>query len=281
MTFLKSYPDAGEFLREVQAYLEGQEVVNGLMLGLALRLVEEPLAYGSPPYFASVADDQGPALAALMTPPFNLILYSEQESAPEALELVAYDLVAGHWPVSGTLGTPPLAQAFAGLWTRLTGVGSRPGVRQRLYKLTEVTHPRYSPGHLRPAIDRDAGRVLEWMRAFEREAMRTSTQTSPETVRGRIAEGSVFLWDDGGPACMAVKTRPTRRGVSISWVYTPPERRRHGHATSCVAALSQRLLDSGFEYCTLFTDLDNPTSNDIYQQVGYRPVCDYREIKFT
>jgi hypothetical protein len=278
---LRTYTGAAEFLGEVQAYLERQEVLNGLILGLAIRLVEEPLAYGSPPYFASVAGEEGLALAALMTPPYNLILYSDQASAPEALELVARNLIEGGWPVSGTLGPAPLAQAFAGLWTRLAVTGSRPGMSQRLYQLSSVIHPRYSPGRLRQADDADADRVLGWMRAFEQEAMRASTQTTPGMTQNRIAEGSVFLWDDDGPVCMAVKTRPTRRGVSISWVYTPPEWRRRGYATACVAALSQRLLDSGFEYCTLFTDLNNPTSNEIYQQIGYRPVCDYLEIKFT
>jgi predicted GNAT family acetyltransferase len=281
MMRLRSYAGAAEFLGEVQAFLERQEVLNGLMLGLAIRLVEEPLAYGSPPYLASVAGEEGLALAGLMTPPYNLILYSEQESAPEALELVARNLIEGRWSVSGTLGPAPLAQAFAGLWRRLAGTGSRPGMSQRLYHLSRVLPPRYSCGHLRQADEGDSDQVLGWMRAFEQEAMRTSIQTTPGMTQNRIAEGSVFLWDDDSPVCMAVRTRPTRRGVSISWVYTPPELRRRGYATSCVAALSQRLLDSGFEYCTLFTDLDNPTSNDIYQQIGYRPVCDYLEIKFT
>jgi uncharacterized protein len=71
------------------------------------------------------------------------------------------------------------------------------------------------------------------------------------------------------------------RGVSVSAVYTPPEQRRKGYATACVAALSRRLLASGYDYCALFTDLANPTSNDIYYQIGYRPVADFDEYRFT
>jgi predicted GNAT family acetyltransferase len=89
----------------------------------------------------------------------------------------------------------------------------------------------------------------------------------------------VFLWNDSDPVSMDVKTRPTRHGASISWVYMPSELRRRGYATSCVVTLSQQLLDAGLECCTLFPDLGNPISNDIYQQVGYRPVCDYKEIR--
>jgi predicted GNAT family acetyltransferase len=278
---LRTYGKADVFLREVQPYLEQHEALGGLMLGLAGRLLDDPLAYGDPPYLAAVTGEHGPLLAALMTPPFNLILYSEQEGIPDALELVARDLQQNRWLVPGVLGSAGLAEAFAGQWTRLAGVASRPGTSQRLYKLSQVSHPRYNSGGLRLADEDDSSLVLEWMRAFQQEATPEGSHPPPEMAHARIAERSVFLWEDGRPVSMAIKTRPTRHGVSISWVYTPPELRRRGYATSCVAALSQRLLDSGFDYCTLFTDLSNPTSNDIYQQIGYRPLSDYQEIKFV
>jgi predicted GNAT family acetyltransferase len=44
--------------------------------------------------------------------------------------------------------------------------------------------------------------------------------------------------------------------------------------------LSQQLLDAGWEFCALFTDLANPTSNSIYQKVGYQPVADFDEYIF-
>jgi predicted GNAT family acetyltransferase len=47
-----------------------------------------------------------------------------------------------------------------------------------------------------------------------------------------------------------------------------------------VAALSQTLLDQGRMYCFLFTDLANPTSNHIYQAIGYQPICDVNEYSF-
>jgi len=42
-----------------------------------------------------------------------------------------------------------------------------------------------------------------------------------------------------------------------------------------VAALSELLLGRGFEFCVLYTDLANPTSNAIYARIGYRPVRDF------
>jgi predicted GNAT family acetyltransferase len=77
-----------------------------------------------------------------------------------------------------------------------------------------------------------------------------------------------------------MKTRPTRRGVSVSYVYTPPELRGKGYATACVAELSRQLLQSGWEFCTLFVDVANLPACRAYQKIGYSLVCAYEEYHF-
>lgn len=75
--------------------------------------------------------------------------------------------------------------------------------------------------------------------------------------------------------------RPTPNGMAIGPVYTPPEHRRHGYATSLVAQQTQWLLDEGKKCCFLYTDLHNPTSNSIYQRIGYRQVAESSEYHFS
>ena len=64
-------------------------------------------------------------------------------------------------------------------------------------------------------------------------------------------------------------------------VYTPPEHRRRGYATALVAAWTSELLRRGARRCMLFTDHANPTSNSIYQAVGYRPAGDSLLLDFV
>jgi predicted GNAT family acetyltransferase len=64
-------------------------------------------------------------------------------------------------------------------------------------------------------------------------------------------------------------------------VYTPPELRGRGYATTLVAELSRWLLGRGNRFCFLYTDLANPTSNAIYARIGYRRVCDALEYRFA
>ena len=46
------------------------------------------------------------------------------------------------------------------------------------------------------------------------------------------------------------------------------------------AHVTQEQLEGGLDYCFLYTDLTNPTSNRIYMQIGYERVCDSAEYGF-
>ena len=59
---------------------------------------------------------------------------------------------------------------------------------------------------------------------------------------------------------------------------TPPEFRGRGYASNLVAALTQKMLDTDRKFCFLYTDAANPTSNKIYQQIGYEFVSDWVTI---
>ena len=72
----------------------------------------------------------------------------------------------------------------------------------------------------------------------------------------------------------------TPRGKRIGWVYTLSHLRGRGCASSVVGALSRRILESGKEFCFLFTDLSNPTSNSIYRRIGYEPICEFNDYRF-
>ena len=96
-----------------------------------------------------------------------------------------------------------------------------------------------------------------------------------------LQKQKAYLWDSEIPVSIACSTRSTPNGVGINMVYTPPEHRKKGYASACVAALSQKLLDKGYKFCFLFTDLSNPTSNKIYQDIGYQPVADWNNYSFS
>jgi predicted GNAT family acetyltransferase len=276
---LVRHPHADAFLADAQAALERAEAENNLVLGGSLQLRGTSAPADRPRYFATGREGGALRLAAIMTPPMPLVLAGGPGDG--ALDpLVADLLAAGVRPV-GAVGPDPLAERFAERWTRATGEAARVAMRQRIHALTEVRPVPGAPGALRRAGDADVERVAHWMAAFDAEALgEADAERARAEARHRIAAGEVWLWDDGEPRAMAASARPTRHGVAVNAVYTPPEGRGRGIATACVAALSRHLLAEGRRFCVLYTDLANPVSNSIYARIGYRPVGDCTLYRF-
>lgn len=273
------HADATSFLAVTQQALLAQEAVNGLMLGLSLRLAAGG-SYGDVrPFLATIQSTSGLELAAFMTPPHKLLLFAPGEASTEALQLLVDGLLSTGYAVPAVLAPEALGQQFASVWCAATGATARPGMRQRVYELRRVEPVPLPSGTFRVATPADLPLVREWGGAFHSACFREDDKGATARIAdGMVAAGDIFLWVDGTPVSMAGRTRPTPHGQTVSLVYTPPECRRRGYATAVVAKLSQLLLDEGREFCSLYTDLGNPTSNRIYQEIGYRPVADVADI---
>ncbi len=275
------HKDAESFLSVARAALERHESANGLMLGICLRLANKPNALGSPPYLATVESAAGLRVAAVMTPPHKLLVHSEDDHQSASLSLVADGLLRGQWRVPGVMAPEAVAETFASAWCRQTGATCQGGMRQRIYELREVAHPTYPAGRFEQATLEHLELVRGWAHGFHEQIFHDDqNERSVGAAEGVLRRGDMFLWIDGFPRSMAGRTRPTPHGWAICQVFTPPEYRRKGYATAVVASVSQRILDDGKEFCTLYTDLSNPTSNSIYRRIGYRRVVDVIDVHF-
>ncbi len=282
------FDSASKFLELVHPALDKDEAANNLMYGLALLLERVPERYQRSPYrwpplLAAVLDGSALACTALMTPPFNIIVFSPSPDKAGAFAFLAKDLRTRGWSMPGVLGPSADARAFAGAWSAETGAHYIPGMTERCYELRQVLPPPQPPGHMRLAVEDDIDLLTSWLYAFWREAMPGKIGADEEaqnTVEARVEDGDYFVWDDSGVVALAGKGRITPHGCTVGPVYTPPQFRSRGYATALTAALSQLLLDRGYQFVALFTDLSNPTSNRIYQKVGYHPLCDFNEYIF-
>lgn len=284
---LETYPHATPFLSIMREHLEASEARNGLMLGLALRVEEDPTYYGDgAPYFATVTENVNGEVgnviaAALMTPPHGPVLFCDHEDAKRALMAIAQNLYATRGNVPTVNGPSAVALQFAEMWSELAGISYALELETRAFELTQVIPPRPCAGQLRLVLQSDFELALRWFREFGREALNdTNEERLHKQLKTKMKEAHLFFWENGEPVSMAGLTRPTERGIAIGPVYTPPEQRGRGYASAAVAALSQQMLESGKEFCMLFTDLANPTSNSIYQKIGYRPVGDFSVYRF-
>jgi predicted GNAT family acetyltransferase len=90
-----------------------------------------------------------------------------------------------------------------------------------------------------------------------------------------------MLWVvDGTPVSTAMLRAPAAGVSRIGPVFTPQDRRGHGYGSAVTAAAADLAQRSGTADVVLFADLANPTSNAIYQRIGFEPVVDSVRIDF-
>ena len=276
------FDHAADFLDRAVEYLTRHEAHNCMPLGLAAQLRDYPERQLLPAYMAVVIRDDEIVGAALVTPPRGIVLaISETPSAIAALAADAHDFIP---EIPGATAPVPIAQWFADAWEAETGDKVEKSMPERIYQLTRVLPQRPVAGGARRATQNDRPLLRAWLTDFEVEAFGhppTDVDWRIDTML-TVAQRGIYLWEvDGLPVSMAGYAGPTPHGIRIGPVYTPPELRGHGYASANVARLSQDKLDEGRSYCFLYTDLANPTSNHIYQEIGYEPVCDAEVYLFT
>lgn len=275
---LHRFQDIQKFCDRTQAFLLQHEAEHNLLLGISHTLLHYPERYPNPPYLAVVEAEGDITAVAVRTPPYKLVLSKVNHLS--ALTLIAQELYRDQQTLSGVSGLVTEAQTFVAGWQRLAGQSHQLTMQMRIHQLTSVQPVATAKGFLRPATQDDRPLLLEWFKDFIVEAIESFGEDAERLVDTSLKRQSVYIWEDGIPVSFACGSKSLPSAGRIGPVYTPPEYRRKGYATACVAALSQRLLDQGCHSCFLFTDLVNPTSNHIYQMLGYRPICDWHEYSF-
>jgi GNAT superfamily N-acetyltransferase len=270
-----------DYLATAGDFLRSRPVHNTIQLvALDSLRVHGPSAFGDvAPLFGWWRPEAGPVTAALMhTPPFPVLL--TRLPADSAGDL-AGDLAGRGRELPGVNAERSDAEAFAAEWSRLTGAGWREFRRSRLFQLGQLTPPSPSPpGAARVATATDHDLLESWLAAF-REELADLGGPGDGMIEDRLSHGGLTLWEVGGAAVsLAGCSRPAEGVVRLGPVYTPPEYRGRGYGGAVTAAVSQAALDAGAAYEVLFTDLANPTSNALYQRLGYQPVEDRVMLKF-
>jgi hypothetical protein len=281
---VRRHATVDDFLADAEEFLLRREAEHNLLFGICTAIRATPELFAEDvPRFHTVVDGSGTVVAAtLRTPPFNQVI-------SQVTDLAAVDALAGALAgdeLPGLLAPPEVCGRFLARWHELTGATARLEIAERIFRLERVIPPsRPAPGSWRLAAPEDRSLVAGWLVAFSAEALPEQAPIpNPLETADRWIAGTyrlLYLWEDGGQAVSVVGAGgETPNGIRIGPVYTPPEVRNRGYASALTAAASADQLARGRRFCFLFTDLANPTSNKIYQAIGYEPVCDMDQYRF-
>lgn len=274
---VQRYTDARAFNDRIVPALASAEHESNVLLGAARRLAGAP---DETVVMAGVEEDGRITCAALLTPPFNLLI---SPAPAAALEALGEHLHAWGVALPGVIGLATTSDSFAALWQRRCGCRAERGKEMRLLALATAPQLPSTHGVLRAATAGDGPLCVVWAKEFFHE-----TGLPPHEHGVFVAElddalsaRRLWLWEtDGRPVSMLRHNMTTARSARIGMVYTAPAWRGRGFATAAVAEASRRLLAGGCSWCLLFADVENPTSTALYRRLGYQDVCLYREHLF-
>lgn len=275
--------DVDEFLAEAGEFLRARPVPHIMALTWTARLRARGTApYGGGRPLLGQLTRAGSVRGACHQLPGRSLGLTPL-TAEQADSLAAHLAAAGH-PLPGTGGDHDTTTAFATAWQRHTGAAPTPAVRLRLRRLAALTPPQPAPaGQARPAGEADRDQLMDFCRGFAadvREDVAIDTVTWPTT---RYADKDYTFWEtpDGTPVSMA-GINPTVAGLAqVDPVYTPAAHRGRGYAAGVTAAVTRAALAAGATEVTLFTDATNPTSNALYQRLGYDVYADWTTYTFA
>ena len=207
-------------------------------------------------------------------------------SAMQAGHLAAQLAELGLFPAN-VIAEHDTATAFAETWQQHAGAAPEPFWRTHLYRLGTLTPLQPRPeGQGRLAGGKDHEQVVRWCREF---CVDVGEQPSIDLIDSgswadsRFGDRHFTFWKtpDGTPASMAATTSIVGGLVRVDPVYTPAHLRGRGYAGAVTVEVSRAALAAGATDVVLFTDPANPTSNALYQRIGYVHVADFAGYKFS
>ncbi len=285
--------DPSAFLVAAESYLAADPVVSSVIASVTARMASAPRAAegaGPDPVWWVVVRDRDRAVVgvAMRTAPFEPRPAYVLPMPDEAASAIARAVHDRGETLGGVNGALPAARIVAEETARLGGGAARVHEHMRLFELGDLVVPPAPPGRLRRAGRADADLCLAWFRDFGRAAAEQAGRSEPHVSAAdlftldemvvRMEEG-VWLWEDadGRPVSLAAAAAPAHGVTRIGPVYTPAADRRRGYASAAVAGVAQGYAEQGVRVC-LFTDQANPTSNRIYQAIGFRAVVDMENL---
>jgi predicted GNAT family acetyltransferase len=256
---------AQEFLAATAA-MRAADPVRTNVLGSVATGVVEGRQYERETWWVVEDGDGVVTGAAIWTRPYRLLIGPMPAAAADAL---AADVLALGEVPDGVIGAPEVAHRVA----EAAGWETATAMNERLLVLDEFTPATGIPGAARRATVDDADLGAAWIAQFSLD----SGALVPDPRDAFLARVSANqIWEvDGVPVSLCghapLVVSDGTTVARVGPVFTPAEHRRRGYGGAITSAVVADLLAVA-DVVMLFTDAANPTSNGVYERLGFRVV---------
>lgn len=280
-TLLASVDD---FLMQTQELRSADPFRTNILGSVATAVADGSLTYDGYLWWV-VTERQGRVIgAAMRTAPHGMVL---SPMPTDAVRELANAVSVQDDQLPSVSGPTSVVDVFIDQYKGTHSVGSlrlaEIEERHLLYALNELSIPSVK-GAMTIASPDDYDLLLKWYREFGADT--GVFMPNPEgSIQAGLSRNSYRFWTVNGEKVSlaghaALVDMPDGSIARIGPVYTPSQHRRNGYAGMLTAMLSQELLQLGAKVM-LYTDALNPTSNSIYQKIGFELIDENALFKFS
>lgn len=171
----------------------------------------------------------------------------------------------------GITSEPETAELFANFFSKRHGGYFENYMTMEAYHCPKALKPLNVQGNLLKATEQNLDVVAVYLAGFLEDGFGIKVELGTQIGKAKtmIDAGGLYLWMVGGqPVSMANIAHRSPRHARINAVFTPKHHRKNGYASALVAEMC--ILLEGEELVPmLYADVKNPTSNKIYQNIGF------------
>ncbi|MAW07562.1 MAG: hypothetical protein CME61_04695 [Halobacteriovoraceae bacterium] len=264
---------AKEFMDTNDSLLRQDVTSNNFFLGFATQIIKGEINSGEEIFLTVYENDKVIGQAINTDKDHNLLL---TKMSARFAPYIVNEFLKYRNEVFGVGGDQVISQSVAEELGKVIDKNYRINDHLGIYELNSLIMPDICESILLQQNEVEENLVLDWTIAFIKECHLAPNIEPVEVAknllkRHKSTKGYRFLRNvDGEIVSMAVKHREFEDRATVSYVYTPPKYRRKGYGKIVTALLSKELLEGKYVQCNLFTDMKNPTSNKIYQEIGYK-----------
>jgi hypothetical protein len=262
------YINAKDFLQSCESLLLSNESFYNLKLGLASLIKDNKLEASEQLYFGVFQGDKliGCALRTNFDKPMALT-----QIPYVALEQLVNFLANKNIALAGVVGEIETSTNFKEIWTSKNLLKFKINIHLGVYEANSITPPNVN-GSLIQGTENEYATIFEFVKGFSEDCFPDREHKNEDIQKiceRHIKNRSLYLLKDnmGMIVSMAANTRGSLNGGTVSLVYTPKHLRGHGYGSLVTALVTEKILTEK-KFANLFTDLQNPTSNSIYQKIG-------------
>ena len=270
-----SYHTPAAYIEATYSFLMLHELRNNLIIGL-MNNFTNPHQHHENCVFINLIENDTIILTSIKTLS-RAIVAGTTDNTDSVAYLVQY-YVTNKIEITGVFGTKNLAEKFATLYPSNFSINAS----MMVHELSEINNLKTAKGILRMAIIKDLPIINDYSILFQEEAalsIRHDKTTLEKLNISKIKQERIYVWENKNEIkSIAAIVRMTQNYGIIGMVFTPKKFRNNGFATACVKSLSSEIFQKGKTKCGLFTDLSNPTSNQIYAAIGYIPKEEFSDI---